>query len=161
MPLPTPHKDQEQQDFINSCLSSEMMRREYPDQRQRAAVCFSQYRRAKHKKGKADWNETVAAIEHAGIIQTDDEVRILRLGKAADKEPYGDVEYADPGYQKDGQKRYPIDTEEHVRAAWSYINQEKNASQYTSEQVKHIKGRIVAAWKRLIDPAGPPGADKD
>jgi hypothetical protein len=64
------------------------------------------------------------------------------------KEPYGDVKYADPGYQEDGQKRYPIDNEEHVRAAWSYINQQGNASKYTPEQVKRIKGRIKAAAKK-------------
>src|SRR5437660_3231857 len=63
--------------------------------------------------------------------------------------PYGDVNYADPGYQKDGKARYPLDTEQHVRAAWSYINQSDNAAQYTSDQLKNIKGRIRAAAKRF------------
>lgn len=67
----------------------------------------------------------------------------------ADKEPYGDVKYADPGYQQDGKKRYPIDTAEHVRAAWSYINQAKNAGEYDEKQVAQIKGRIKAAAKKL------------
>ncbi len=66
----------------------------------------------------------------------------------ADKEPYGDVEYADPGYQSDKKKRYPVDTEENVRAAWSYINQAKNSGKYSSEQLAHIKGKIKAAAKR-------------
>lgn len=77
---------------------------------------------------------------------------------AKDKEPYGDVRYADPGYQKDGKKRYPIDTPEHIRAAWSYINQGKNSGQYSSSQVSKIKARIVSAWKSKIDKAGPPSA---
>jgi ATP-dependent protease ClpP protease subunit len=64
-------------------------------------------------------------------------------------EPYGDVEYADPGYQEDGKKRYPIDTEEHVRAAWSYINQEDNAAKYTPEQLSKIKSRIKRAAKKF------------
>jgi hypothetical protein len=64
------------------------------------------------------------------------------------KEPYGDVAYADPGYQSDGKKRYPIDSAEHCRAAWSYINQQDNASKYTPEQVKSIKARIMAAAKK-------------
>ena len=63
--------------------------------------------------------------------------------------PYGDVAYADPGYQKDGKKRYPIDTADHVRAAWSYINKEKNASKYSSGQLSRIKGKIKAAAKRF------------
>lgn len=67
----------------------------------------------------------------------------------ADSEPYGDVAYADPGYQKDGKKRYPIDTEEHVRAALSYINQSRNASEYSADQLSKIKGRIMAAAKKF------------
>ena len=66
----------------------------------------------------------------------------------ADKaEPYGDVTYADPGY-RDNKKRYPIDTPEHIRAAWSYINVPENAGEYTPEQVKAIKAKIVAAAKK-------------
>lgn len=70
--------------------------------------------------------------------------------KAADtKKPYGDVTYADPGYQKDGKKRYPLDTEQHVRAAWSYINVSDNASAYSAEQLASIKAKIKAAMKKL------------
>jgi len=65
------------------------------------------------------------------------------------KEPYGNVEYADPGYQKDGKKRYPLDTEEHIRAAWSYINAEDNAALYTAEQLAEVKGKIKAAMKKI------------
>ena len=65
------------------------------------------------------------------------------------KKPYGDVTYADPGYQSDGKKRYPIDTEEHVRAAWSYINKPANAGKYSSSQVAAIKSRIRSKMKGL------------
>ena len=56
---------------------------------------------------------------------------------------YGDVEYADPTNNK-----YPIDTEEHVRAAWSYINHEDNAAKYSPSEVKTIKERIKRAAKK-------------
>ena len=76
----------------------------------------------------------------------------------ATKAPYGDVPYGDPGYLdaagnqasksgKPGVKRYPL-TADKVMAAWSYINQEDNARQYTAEQLSAIKGRIKAAMKR-------------
>lgn len=67
----------------------------------------------------------------------------------ADKTPYGDVPYADPGYQDDGVKRYPIDTEEHIRAAWSYINQSDNAAKYTSQELRRVKARIQRAMERI------------
>jgi hypothetical protein len=70
--------------------------------------------------------------------------------EAADpKKPYGDVEYADPGYQQDGKKRYALDTEKRVRAAWSYINQADNQKPYTDDQLKKIKANIMAAAKKL------------
>lgn len=75
------------------------------------------------------------------------------------KKPYGDVAYADPGYQKDGVHRYPIDTEGHIRSAWNYIHQADNAKPYSGEQVAKIKDAIEAAWKAKIDKAGPPAAE--
>lgn len=70
----------------------------------------------------------------------------------------GDSDYADPGFQADGQKRYPLDDERHIRAAWAFIHMPGNAARYTAEEVDKIKARIVAAWKAKIDPSGPPAA---
>ncbi len=56
---------------------------------------------------------------------------------------YGDVEFADPVNNK-----YPIDTPGHVRAAWSYINQQDNAAKYDADEVKTIKDRIKRAAKK-------------
>lgn len=53
--------------------------------------------------------------------------------------------YADPGYQSDGKQRYELDTPAHIRAAWAYVNQAKNAKPYSAQQLKRIKGRIKAA----------------
>jgi HK97 family phage prohead protease len=73
------------------------------------------------------------------------------LLRANASEPYGpasQAHYADPGYQADGKKRYPLDSEEHCRAAWSYVNQERNAAKYSPEQLARIKARIKAAGKK-------------
>ncbi len=56
---------------------------------------------------------------------------------------YGDVEFADEVNNK-----YPIDTPEHVRAAWNYINHQDNAAKYESDEVEKIKGRIKRAAKK-------------
>jgi hypothetical protein len=63
---------------------------------------------------------------------------------------YGDVEFADPV-----NNTYPIDTAEHVRAAWSYINHKDNAAKYDKDEVETIKDRIMKAARRHdvdIDP---------
>jgi hypothetical protein len=53
---------------------------------------------------------------------------------------YGDVKFAD-----ETNKKYPIDTPDHIRAAWSYINHKDNASKYDKDEVKTIKNRIKRA----------------
>ncbi len=55
--------------------------------------------------------------------------------------------YADPGYQGDKLKRYPVDTAEHVRAALSYIGQQKNAAKYSSSDLARVKANIYRAAK--------------
>lgn len=55
--------------------------------------------------------------------------------------------YADPGYQADKLKRYPVDTAEHVRAALSYIGQQKNAAKYSSGDLAKVKAAIYRAAK--------------
>jgi hypothetical protein len=56
---------------------------------------------------------------------------------------YGDVEFADPVNHK-----YPVDTPEHIRAAWRYIHQEDNAAKYEPEDVELIKKNIQKAAKK-------------
>ncbi|HLK55302.1 MAG TPA: DUF6582 domain-containing protein [Chthonomonadaceae bacterium] len=56
---------------------------------------------------------------------------------------YGDVKFADPT-----NKKYPIDTPEHIRAAWSYINHMDNAAKYDPDEVETIKGRIRRAARQ-------------
>lgn len=71
------------------------------------------------------------------------------------KKKYGDVKFAD-----EKNKKYPIDTEAHIRAAWNYINKPKNAGKYSAGDLKSIKSKIIAAWKSKIDKDGPPSAKK-
>jgi Family of unknown function (DUF6582) len=56
---------------------------------------------------------------------------------------YGNVEFADPV-----NKKYPIDTPEHVRAAWSYINHRDNAAKYDADEVRAIKERVQRAARK-------------
>ncbi len=63
--------------------------------------------------------------------------------------PYGDVSYADPGYQSDRKKRYPIDSASHVKAALAYLAQKANAAKYSAAQLKRVMGRIRGAAKRF------------
>lgn len=41
MPIPTPSKKESKNEFISSCMSE--LSKEFPDQKQRAAVCYSKW----------------------------------------------------------------------------------------------------------------------
>jgi hypothetical protein len=47
MPIPKPRKGEEKQDFISRCMGNETMLDDYPDNKQRAAVCYASWRKAK------------------------------------------------------------------------------------------------------------------
>lgn len=56
--------------------------------------------------------------------------------------PYGKVKYADPANGK-----YPIDTKKHIKAAWAFINQAKNAAQYSVPELAKVRKAIISAAK--------------
>jgi phage I-like protein len=72
------------------------------------------------------------------------------------KSKYGDVTFAD-----EKNKKYPLDSETHVRAAWSYINMPKNAAKYSSADVASIKRKIKAAGKKYDIEFSDDGGDKE
>lgn len=80
---------------------------------------------------------------------------VSEADKKRAKEKYGDVEFADEKNEK-----YALGSEKEIRAAWNYIGMPKNQKKYSPEEVRVIKKRIVAAWKKKIDKEGPPGAEE-
>lgn len=95
-------------------------------------------------------------------LSDEDKASLAKIAERKDVNPkegerkYGDVEFAD-----EKNKKYPLDTVRHIRAAWNYINKEENAEKYDAADVKTMKAKIVAAWKKKIDKDGPPSAAKD
>jgi hypothetical protein len=57
MYMPSPAKTGEtESEFVSRCMGDSNMNKEFPDQKQRAAVCFSKYKQAK-KRNKAKGSE--------------------------------------------------------------------------------------------------------
>ena len=53
MPLPKPRKKEDKNEFISRCMSDDIMRKEYKDNKQRVAVCLTQFQNIeKSKKAK-------------------------------------------------------------------------------------------------------------
>jgi len=47
MPLPTKRKGEDRKKFIARCMSNPQTKKDFPDQKQRTAVCFSRSKRSK------------------------------------------------------------------------------------------------------------------
>ncbi len=59
-------------------------------------------------------------------------------------EKYGNVNYAD-----EKNKKYPLDTLDHVRAASRYIGMPKNRSKYSASDLKTIDNKIESAMRKF------------
>lgn len=50
MPIPKPHDDEEENDFISRCMGNDTMQEDYSDNDQRLAICYTQW---ENREGKA------------------------------------------------------------------------------------------------------------
>ena len=53
MPLPTPKNNESEDEFISRCMSDDQAEKDFPDQDQRLAVCFSQFEEKKESTLKS------------------------------------------------------------------------------------------------------------
>lgn len=69
MPLPSPDDKKDKGGFISKCMGDPEMRSEFPNEKQRLAVCHSQHKRAKgnYWEESPDWDDWDAE-ENYGII---------------------------------------------------------------------------------------------
>ena len=60
MPLPSSKKNQDKNSFVSDCMSDPKMKEEFPNHKQRLAVCHSQQKRKKSKGSEGmswvDWD---------------------------------------------------------------------------------------------------------
>jgi HK97 family phage prohead protease len=73
MPIPKPNKDEEKDKFMERCMSNNTMNNEYPDEKQRYAICLTQW----DNKDKKDFQ---GFIEHRNFPLENLEIRIREDG---------------------------------------------------------------------------------
>lgn len=142
MPLPKPNKGESQSDFVSRCMGDEMMKSDYGDQKQRLAVCYTQFERKDF--GPGDEDESKAVWSTAYINNLPDSAFL----------------YIEPGGKKDGEgktaprslRHFPVRDSEgnvdvaHVRNALSRIPQ--------SNVPASAKASAEAKAKRMLDQHG-------
>ena len=63
MPLPKPNQGESQDEFISRCMANDTMNSEYPDQKQRAGVCYTQWRDKEYTEFKEQQTYDVNNVE--------------------------------------------------------------------------------------------------
>lgn len=77
MPLPKPHKGQDRNSFINSCMQNKHIQNDFKNNMQRVAVCENLYRKHKKKsnanldQNDPNWSDVDAEIVKDGAIILD------------------------------------------------------------------------------------------
>ena len=85
MPLPEPKTKESNADFLGRCMGDDVMVEEYPDQKQRAAVCRSQYAKDDDPEPLEKFtaftlSESTGSVDYqAGTIK---DISILTVGEA-------------------------------------------------------------------------------
>lgn len=105
--------------------------------------------RAKAAKAVAEWEALKAKAAARRGAREGADAALSDTLSLAESRPYGDVVYADPGWREDKIKRYPLDTESRVRAAWSYINMDRNRKFYDADQLARIERAIREAGDKF------------
>ena len=57
MPVPNKRKNEESDKFMHRCMTDPIMNKEYKDQKQRAAICYSQFKMREKAKGETSWDD--------------------------------------------------------------------------------------------------------
>jgi hypothetical protein len=94
MPIPNPESNEDKKKFVSRCMSSEIMKKDYPDTAQRVAICLGQTKKNKsslieevHDELFAnncswddEWDEFVWEVEASEIYDEDGKVIAAEKG---------------------------------------------------------------------------------
>lgn len=163
MPIPKPEKKEDKQKFVARCMGNEAMKKDYPDTKQRVAVCLGQTRQQKGKSSIFNFvmdilgfstseceecgSEELLTIHNAVIpkdedyIECDEQTEDFDLSVIAKKR----YEYLDP----DSQEVFFFDQKRNYKKDDKYLR-------YVGEsQAAEYQGRKVTLNKPFRTPKGP------
>jgi len=66
MPIPTPSEEEKEQEFISRCMGNDTMLKEYPDQKQRSGICYSQWEARNNREALHPHGEHICICSECG-----------------------------------------------------------------------------------------------
>jgi len=102
MPIPKPHEGETEEEFIQRCMSNETMMEDFPDEKQRFAVCMSQLRSDEGGDERKMTAKVKREYRHMEIRAVGDQEEMIVEGRA--------IVYDSPTvmYEIDGVKYYEV-----------------------------------------------------
>jgi len=129
MPLPIPNMGEDENSFIKRCLSDEKMKEEYPDNKQRLAICMQQAKKEVNNLERKVFNFEVKQI---GL----EEDRMLNfIGSTETEDRDSDIVEAF-GWVLDDYQKNPVIMGFHEYDKFPYAKSTKTYIDYNSKQLK-------------------------
>jgi hypothetical protein len=134
MPIPNPKKSEKQGDFVSRCMGDETMNKEFPDQKQRAAVCYSQF-----KKAKASAMATVGEGKDEILIECPDCIEAAQKTYSGKKRS----ELKDSDFLYPDERSFPIVSPADVKDAVNSFGRSKgkNYEDFKRRLVRKVKSK--------------------
>jgi len=117
MPIPSPNGNEKKDKFVSRCMSDEIMKKDYPDTKQRVAICLGQTKKdkstlmeeiddnimASNSNWDDEWNEFIWDIDSPKNIYDENEM-IIASDKPKDKKVTLNKPFRTPG----GPKKFSV-----------------------------------------------------
>ena len=162
MPIPNPKENEDSKKFVARCMGNETMKKEYPDQKQRIAICLGQTR----KKSKGGLFSTVLEILGFSLSYNDcEECGDVEEVDASSIVPPNDEDYIDFGEQTEdmiipSSAKYeymdPVTYEKYYFERKGNYKKDGRYLRYEGEsKAAEYQGRKVTLNKPFRTPSGP------
>lgn len=162
MPIPNPKENEDSKKFIARCMGNETMKKEYPDQKQRVAICLGQTR----KKSKGGLFSSVLEILGFSLSYNDcEECGDVEEVEASSIVPPKEEDYVDFGEQTEDMiipstAKYeyldPVTYEKYYFERRGNYKKDGRYLRYEGEaKAAEYQGRKVTLNKPFRTPSGP------
>jgi len=81
MPIPQPRTGETQDSFISRCVSDDTMKKEYPDIKQRLAVCFTNWKKGSGKMDEVAINENIITVPVETRMSVDVNTKVITISE--------------------------------------------------------------------------------
>src|SRR3972149_7868276 len=169
MPMPEPRTEEKEANFIVRCMGDEVMVGEYPDEKQRVAVCNTQWREhlteagAAHTKAERDMIKNMSGMLQALLGEPEGKEEMMKEAKLSESiqlleagDPTGktwQVLLIKPGTSKNG-NHYPAETL--AKAVPLFESKKAFADHATDAERRARPERAVGGGVGWVDNVGSP-----